>query len=92
MIRVIYFYVLIFLLFSPEILAQSRIIFNNLGINDGLSQSSVTCILQDKSGFMWFGTQDGLNRFDGYDFKIFKNISSVKLVESEEMFLKILKS
>jgi len=76
MIRVIYIYVLSLLLFSPEFLAQNRIIFNHLNINDGLSQSSVTCILQDTSGFMWFGTQDGLNRFDGYNFKIFKNISS----------------
>jgi ligand-binding sensor domain-containing protein/serine phosphatase RsbU (regulator of sigma subunit) len=49
-------------------------IFNHLTINDGLSQSSITCILQDKNGFMWFGTQDGLNRYDGYDIKIFKNI------------------
>src|SRR5690606_11278599 len=40
----------------------------------GLSQSSVTCIFQDGKGFMWFGTQDGLNRYDGYKFKIFKNI------------------
>ena len=76
MIRVIYIYVLSLLLFSPEFLAQNRIIFNHLNINDGLSQSSVTCILQDTSGFMWFGTQDGLNRFDGYNFKIFKNIPS----------------
>ena len=73
MIRVICFYVLSFLLFSPEFLTQSRIIFNHLGINEGLSQSSVTCIFQDQKGFMWFGTQDGLNRYDGYNIKIFKN-------------------
>jgi ligand-binding sensor domain-containing protein len=36
-------------------------------------QSSVTCIFQDIKGFIWFGTQDGLNRYDGYNFKIFKN-------------------
>lgn len=73
MIRVVLFCVLSFLLSSSDFLAQSHIIFNHLTINDGLSQSSVTCILQDKKGFMWFGTQDGLNRYDGYNIKIFKN-------------------
>ena len=53
--------------------AQNHIRFNHLTIEDGLSQSAVTCIFQDKNGFMWFGTQDGLNRYDGYNFKVFKN-------------------
>jgi len=73
MIRVFLFCVIFFLFFSSEFLPQSHIIFNHLTIEDGLSQSSVTCILQDRSGFMWFGTQDGLNRYDGYNFKVFKN-------------------
>jgi len=55
--------------------AQNHIRFNHLTIEDGLSQSAVTCIFQDKNGFMWFGTQDGLNRYDGYNFKIFRNNS-----------------
>jgi ligand-binding sensor domain-containing protein len=38
----------------------------------GLSQSTINCIIQDKYGFMWFGTQDGLNKYDGYDFAVFK--------------------
>ena len=42
-------------------------------VENGLSQSSVTCIFQDSKGFMWFGTQDGLNRYDGYNLKVFKN-------------------
>ena len=47
--------------------------FEKLNIRQGLSQNSVYCILQDEQGFLWFGTQDGLNRFDGYKFKIFRN-------------------
>jgi ligand-binding sensor domain-containing protein/serine phosphatase RsbU (regulator of sigma subunit) len=74
MTRVVLFCIISFLFFSSEFLAQRRIIFNPLTIDDGLSQSSVTCISQDKQGFMWFGTQDGLNRYDGYNIKIFKNI------------------
>jgi len=43
-----------------------------IGINEGLSQSTVRCIFQDKKGFMWFGTKDGLNRYDGYKFIVLK--------------------
>jgi len=43
--------------------------FGHTSINKGLSQSIVLCILQDHNGFLWIGTQDGLNKFDGYGFK-----------------------
>ena len=46
--------------------------FDHINIEDGLSQSSVRAILQDSIGFLWFGTEDGLNRYDGYTFKTFK--------------------
>ena len=52
---------------------KSGIQFNHLSLDEGLSQSVVTAILQDSAGFMWFGTQDGLNRYDGYEFKVYKN-------------------
>ena len=44
--------------------------FERLSLEDGLSQGSVTAILQDATGFMWFGTQEGLNRYDGYRFEV----------------------
>lgn len=45
--------------------------FRQLRIEDGLSQSTVFASLQDKTGFMWFGTSSGLNRYDGYKFKVY---------------------
>lgn len=51
--------------------AQTKFRFNNYTINDGLSQSSVTTIIQDDLSSLWIGTQDGLNRFDGHSFEVF---------------------
>lgn len=53
--------------------AQRRIRFQNFTISNGLSQSSVNAMMQDEKGFIWIGTQDGLNKFDGYTFKVFRN-------------------
>jgi signal transduction histidine kinase/CheY-like chemotaxis protein/ligand-binding sensor domain-containing protein len=47
--------------------------FNHLTTNDGLSQSHITAILKDNQGFMWFGTEDGLNKYDGYKFSHYKH-------------------
>ncbi|MDR0792024.1 MAG: histidine kinase [Chitinophagaceae bacterium] len=47
--------------------------FRHYQVENGLSNNAVICSLQDKKGFLWFGTKDGLNRFDGYTFKIFRN-------------------
>lgn len=46
--------------------------FKHYSISDGISNSNITDILQDKRGYIWIGTTDGLNRFDGYDFKVYK--------------------
>ncbi len=43
--------------------------FDHYGVKDGISQSEISCIYQDSEGYMWFGTQNGLNKFDGYSFK-----------------------
>lgn len=64
---------LTFTLFSHLSGRANDIIFDRISTEHGLSQSSVLCILQDSKGFMWFGTQDGLNRYDGYRFTVYKN-------------------
>ena len=55
--------------------AQSRFepAFTTYNISDGLSSGAVTALLQDSSGFIWIGTQDGLNRYDGTGFKAYRH-------------------
>jgi ligand-binding sensor domain-containing protein/signal transduction histidine kinase len=61
-----------------EWLARERPLrFESLSTKQGLSQSTVLCALQDRQGFMWFGTQDGLNRFDGYEFRVYRHVETV---------------
>lgn len=54
---------------GPPVWAQD-VRFERVSIDQGLSQSSVYAILQDSTGFLWFGTEDGLNRYDGYGFDV----------------------
>ncbi|MFC2111056.1 two-component regulator propeller domain-containing protein [Bacteroidota bacterium] len=62
------------LILSSEIHGQISLEkFDRISIEKGISESIVTCIYQDSHGFMWFGTQNGLNRYDGYKFEIFRN-------------------
>lgn len=55
---------------------DNRVVFSHLDVNNGLSENWIKCIFKDSKGFVWFGTNSGLNRFDGYKFEIFQeNIS-----------------
>jgi len=56
-----------------EIAGQVSIRFQRLGIENGLSQSSARALAQDRDGFLWVGTQDGLNRYDGNEFRVFRH-------------------
>mgnify|MGYP002959353841 CR=1 FL=1 len=58
-------------LYSLAVLNEGQYAFRSLDINNGLSQNTVHAILQDKQGFMWFGTKDGLDRYDGISFRTF---------------------
>ena len=58
---------------SAQQVANGHYYFKNLNVQNGLSQNTVNAILQDKQGFMWFGTKDGLDRYDGLSFRKFKH-------------------
>jgi len=62
------------LAFVPKISAGQHLRFDRISLEQGLSQSTVFCMLQDSQGFMWFGTEDGLNKFDGYTFTVYKHV------------------
>ncbi len=83
--------IILFLFTDSSIYAQKgRIRFENISLQEGLPQSAVYCILQDKNGFMWFGTQDGLCRYDGYQFKIYRNDFKKPTTISDNYILSIL--
>ena len=56
---------ILYYLVCPTYAANQRYYFRNLSIKDGLAQTTVNAIIQDKKGFMWFGTKGGLSRYDG---------------------------
>ena len=58
---------------SGQSIPLQNTVFRPITITDGLSQGMVTKILQDRYGFMWFSTKDGLNQYDGYRFRIYRH-------------------
>ena len=52
---------------------DSNYLFRHYQVENGLSDNMATCCVQDRKGYIWIGTRDGLNRFDGYTFKVFRN-------------------
>lgn len=57
-----------------NICASENLFFEHFNMEKGLSQNTINCIMQDDDGFMWFGTKDGLNRFDGLNFKVYRHV------------------
>jgi len=78
------FVALFFVSFGSFFAQQLR--FRHISSEDGLSANYVSSIFQDSKGFIWFGTQDGLNKYDGYQIKIFKNDpTSIHSLSSSEI-------
>ncbi|MDR1555705.1 MAG: response regulator [Tannerellaceae bacterium] len=68
-------YSLLFCLFFLTNMNAEPYYFKQYQVQDGLSHNTITCCTQDIQGFIWLGTRDGLNRFDGYSFRTFRNES-----------------
>ncbi len=64
--------------------------FRHLTTEDGLSHHEVTCILKESRGFMWFGTLNGLNRYDGYNFKVYRHLSNDTTSLSDDRVISLL--
>jgi ligand-binding sensor domain-containing protein len=75
-IRFCLFPAALLLFFAVSGIFASGYRFDHLGAENGLPDNTVNCCLQDEQGFMWFGTNDGLCRFDGYTFKVFRSNSA----------------
>lgn len=63
----------IIILISVCVNFPQNVIFKSITTEEGLSSSDVNCLMQDKLGFIWIGTDNGLNRFDGSEFRVFRN-------------------
>ncbi|HEY9047956.1 MAG TPA: two-component regulator propeller domain-containing protein [Ohtaekwangia sp.] len=65
--------IIVAILFVGSGVAGQDLSFRHIGKHEGLSHSNAICIYEDSRGFMWFGTSDGLNKYDGYSFAIYRN-------------------
>jgi signal transduction histidine kinase/ligand-binding sensor domain-containing protein/DNA-binding response OmpR family regulator len=69
---------LVILILLTNVCFAQNLFYKNYNVDNGLSQNNVSCVLQDHLGFMWFGTDDGLNKFDGYTFYVYRKESGNK--------------
>lgn len=84
-----WFHALVLLSLFSSLKAQDNYLFERIFINEGLSNNSINAVLQTRDGFLWIATKDGLNRYDGQNFKVFKKIfaDSTSLPENYVMSL-----
>lgn len=71
--QILIYIILLIHCFSGYAENENPFFFSHLGVEDGLSQVSILSIFQDSEGYIWFGTRNGANRYDGYEFKVYQN-------------------
>jgi signal transduction histidine kinase/CheY-like chemotaxis protein/ligand-binding sensor domain-containing protein len=74
--KAIFYTFLLLFIVSYSVAQDDLVLFKHITTNDGLSQNTISSIVQDDDGFIWFGTHDGLNRYDGKSIKVYRNIPS----------------
>jgi len=71
--RILFLFFCLYNLWAGYSYAQNQLVFKNINVDNGLSQNTVMSVLQDSKGYIWVATFDGLSRFNGLEFKVFKN-------------------
>ncbi len=71
-----YIFIFLFIFGANQVSLSQSYKFSHLSVNEGLSQATVLCMLEDHQGFFWIGTADGLNRYDGAEFEIYRTNSN----------------
>lgn len=89
MIRKLIFIGFWFYLWVAPLSAQYQIDFNVLTVDEGLSQNLVNTMFTDSRGFLWIGTNDGLNRYDGFENRVFRRIASDSTTIASNMILSL---
>ncbi len=91
-VKFYFFLTILFFLRTGTFAQSNQYQFSQLDINNGLSHNQVNCIYKDSEGFMWFGTASGLNRYDGYTFKVFKHDADKKNSLRDDFIVNIFES
>lgn len=75
---------------TPSIAQHGNLKFRHINVENGLSSNTVWCVVQDNDGLMWFGTNDGLNKYDGYNFTTYRQKSDDTLSLSNNRIIDLL--
>lgn len=91
-LHLIAFILIMFFCIATKLQSQQRFKFERLKIDHGLTHKRVYCVTQDSKGFLWFGTEEGLAKYDGYEFKIYTHDPKDSMSISNDYILSICES